>query len=93
MTTLLFMNSLGLHRLVEGEPRAGWTVGGDKLLDVAGLRELDLAIVGLRDLDVEEIGDGALVLDLPVDHQLLGEGVVDRVLVVVRVERVNRSST
>ena len=55
-------------------------------LNVAGLRELDLAALELRDLDVEKIGDGALVLDLPVHLQLIGEGVVDRGLVIVRVE-------
>ena len=40
------------HRLVEGEPHAGRTVGGDELLDVVGLREFDLAVFGLRDLDM-----------------------------------------
>ena len=68
-----------------GEHRARRGVGGDEGLDVAPLRQLDLAVLGLRDLDVEEIGDRALVLDLPVGREALGEGVVDRVLVDVRV--------
>ena len=52
-----------------------------------GKESYSILFYGLRDLDddVEEIGDGALVLYL-VDHQLLGEGVVDRVLIVVRVD-------
>ena len=37
-----------LHRLVGGQSHAGRAVGGDELLDVAGLRELDLAVLGLR---------------------------------------------
>ena len=45
------------------EPAGQWRqLGWRQLLDVVGLRELDLAVLGLRDLDVEEIGDGALVL-------------------------------
>ena len=60
-------------------------MGGEEGLDVVRLRQLDLAVLGLRDLDVEEIGDRALVLDLPVGGEALGEGMVDRVLVVVRV--------
>ena len=53
-----------LHRAVGERSHASRAVCGDELLDVVGLRELDLAVLGLRDLDVEEIGDGALVLDL-----------------------------
>jgi hypothetical protein len=55
----------------------------DELLDVVGLRQLDLAARDLLNLDVEKIGDGALVLDLPVGGEALGEGAVDRVLVSV----------
>jgi hypothetical protein len=63
--------------MVGGELRARWGVGGDELLDVAGLGELDLALLGLLDLDVEQVGDGPLVLDLPVGREALREGAVD----------------
>ena len=61
-------------------------MGGHEGLDVTRLRQLDLAVLGLRDLDVKEIGDRALVLDVPVRDEALGEGLVDRVLVVMRVQ-------
>ena len=74
-----------LHSLVRR--RVSWRVRRDERVDVCRLRQLDAAVAALRDLDVQQVGDRALVLHLPVERKLLGEGVVDGVLVLVREER------